>query len=74
MVQIGFSCDAVLIVGHKASVWPLQKRIVMAEKDLRIPKREQHDFSYLGIRKATLSVIYGTYLGIFFLIPLLKTL
>ncbi|BFZ62220.1 hypothetical protein YB2330_003305 [Saitoella coloradoensis] len=37
----------------------LQKRLMRLEKDLRIPKREQHDFSHVSLRKAVKCVIEG---------------
>lgn len=37
----------------------LHRRIKRLERDLSIPKREQHDFSYLSLRKPNERTIHG---------------
>ncbi len=41
----------------------LQKRIRRLEKDLRIPKRNAHDFSHVQLKKPTERMIHGTRLS-----------
>ncbi|CAO3644389.1 unnamed protein product [Cunninghamella blakesleeana] len=44
---------------HQIYINSLQKRIQRLERDLCIPKREQHDFSYLTLKKPSEKIIYG---------------
>ncbi|KAI7901977.1 VRR-NUC domain-containing protein [Cokeromyces recurvatus] len=44
---------------HQIYLHELHKRIKRLEKDLCIPKREQHDFSYMSLKKPKEITIYG---------------
>lgn len=39
----------------------LQWRIQKLERDLAVPRREQHDFSYMILKKPQENVIYGNF-------------
>ncbi|CAO3625770.1 unnamed protein product [Cunninghamella echinulata] len=44
---------------HQIYINNLQKRIQRLERDLCIPKREQHDFSYMTLKKPSEKIIHG---------------
>ncbi|OZJ07000.1 hypothetical protein BZG36_00039 [Bifiguratus adelaidae] len=44
---------------HLVYLQPLQRRIMRLESELKIPKREQHDFSYIVMRRAFERTVYG---------------
>ncbi|KAI8066909.1 hypothetical protein BC940DRAFT_239533 [Gongronella butleri] len=44
---------------HQIHMYSLHRRIHKLERDLCIPKREQHDFSYMALQKPSERVIYG---------------
>ncbi|RUS18970.1 hypothetical protein BC937DRAFT_88121 [Endogone sp. FLAS-F59071] len=45
---------------HSTYMNSIQRRIVRLESELKIPRREQHDFSYLlGLKKAEERTVYG---------------
>ncbi|KAG2204394.1 hypothetical protein INT46_006946 [Mucor plumbeus] len=44
---------------HQIYLYDIHKRITKLEKDLCIPRREQHDFSYMNLKKPKEITIYG---------------
>jgi Fanconi-associated nuclease 1 len=51
--------NSLLITHFIAHLTTLQRRIHRLERDLCIPKREQHDFSYLSLKKPSEKTIHG---------------
>ncbi|KAL1922346.1 uncharacterized protein VTP21DRAFT_9885 [Calcarisporiella thermophila] len=48
--------DSGVGVAHLSSI---QRRIMRLERELKIPKRDQHDFTHLALRQAQEKIIYG---------------